>query len=252
MSISSKEWHARWVIFYHKKKTTLPTRWWKGFWGPHLEGEELRNVLYKPEHLLESHWVKSHKGPTIWRYEVTGRKISCIALWLLLFPSHEKSLNFKAEIKVRTPPLPQWPSHQGWILFSSLLLNHYSLSSHTFLDNLMFPSTQFFDKHSLRVSSHVCSLWAAFRWYVLCMQRDSNSLCPLKPQSPKSTSCQGYWWIIQFWASGFGWDSNSAFLMKSLVLLAFNLLLLFGSDFEHCHGYGHGITEQPWLSSPCF
>lgn len=119
MSISSKEWHARWVILYHKKKTTLPTRWWKGFWGPHLEGEELRNVLYKPEHLLESHWIKSHKGPTIWRYEVTGRKVSCIALWLLLFPSHEKSLNFKAEIKVRTPPLLQWPSHQGWILFSS-------------------------------------------------------------------------------------------------------------------------------------
>lgn len=133
------EWHST-----TRRKPHFPPCDGGRYWGPCLEGEELEeltNVLYKPEYLLESYtWVKSHKGPIIWRYKVTGRKVSCIALCLLFLPLG-KSLDFMARIQARTQHLPQWPSHQGSGFCSLFLwfLHHYSFLAHTSLDKCFFP-----------------------------------------------------------------------------------------------------------------
>jgi hypothetical protein len=38
--------------------------------------------------------------------------------------------------------------------------------------------------------------------------------------------------------------------MNSLVMLPYNLLLVYGSDFEHSYGYGYKITEQLYDTNP--
>lgn len=194
MSISSEditpgEWHST-----TRRKPHYPPCDGRKYWGPCLEGEleVLRNVLYKLEYPLEYYtWVKSHNGPTIWRYKVSGRKVSYIALCLLLFyPGVEKSWYHGQDSSKNPATAPVAIPSKIWILFSFPLILHYSLLAWQFnvpFYPILWPTQPQGGKLcllSLRSSWTVCGVYA------------KGLKLPLQPWSPKNIAYEICWLVI--------------------------------------------------------
>lgn len=85
-------------------------------------------------------------------------------------------------------------------------------------------------------------------WYIY--RRAQTLLDSETLENPKSTACR-VWWLVTL-SQHIRLVSEPTFHINSLVILPYNLLLVYGFDFEHSCGYGYEITEQLYHPNPGF